>query len=40
MAQAFKLGVEAGRTAHLAGRIARQEIAQPSSPVGEVARPV
>ncbi len=40
MAQAFRLGVEAGRTAYLAGRIPRQEIAQPSSPVGEVARPV
>ena len=40
MAQAFKLGVEAGRTAYLAGRIPRQEIAQPSSPVSEVARPV
>jgi thiazole synthase len=40
MARAFRLGVEAGRTAYLAGRIPRREIAQPSSPVGEVARPV
>jgi thiazole synthase len=39
MAEAFKLGVKAGRRAHVAGRITRKEIAQPSSPVGEVARP-
>jgi len=39
MAQAFKLGVEAGRRAYLAGRIDRKDIAQPSSPVGEMARP-
>jgi thiazole synthase len=39
MAEAFKLGVEAGRRAYLAGRIGRKEIAQPSSPMGEVARP-
>jgi thiazole synthase len=40
MAHAFKLGVEAGRAAHIAGRIPRKEIAQPSSPVTEIARPV
>jgi thiazole synthase len=40
MARAFKLGVEAGRAAYLAGRIPRQDAAQPSSPVGEMARPV
>ena len=40
MAHAFKLGVEAGRVAHRAGRIPRKEIAQPSSPMTEVARPV
>ncbi|HUF54764.1 MAG TPA: thiazole synthase [Dehalococcoidia bacterium] len=39
MAQAFRLGVEAGRAAYLAGRIPRGDQAQPSSPVGEVARP-
>jgi thiazole synthase len=39
MAEAFKMGVEAGRKAHLAGRIGRKEIAQPSSPTGEMARP-
>jgi thiazole synthase len=39
MADAFRLGAEAGRRAYLAGRIARKEIAQASSPVGEVARP-
>ncbi|MEX0683699.1 MAG: thiazole synthase [Dehalococcoidia bacterium] len=39
MAHAFKLGVEAGRAAYLAGRIPRKDMAQPSSPVGEVARP-
>lgn len=32
MAQAIKLGVEAGRTAFLAGRIPRQPYASPSSP--------
>jgi thiazole synthase len=39
MGHAFKLGVEAGRAAYLAGRIPRAEQAQPSSPVTEVARP-
>jgi thiazole synthase len=33
MAEAFRLGVEAGRKAYLAGRIPRQELAQASSPV-------
>jgi len=32
MAQAIALGTEAGRTAYLAGRIARTEVAAPSSP--------
>ena len=40
MAEAFKLGVEAGRMAHLAGRIAKKDSAQPSSPAGEMARPL
>jgi thiazole synthase len=40
MAEAFRLGVEAGRTAYVAGRIARQDVAQASSPVEGVARPV
>jgi len=40
MAQAFKLGVEAGRAAYLAGRIARKELAQASSPLEGMARPV
>jgi thiazole synthase len=38
MAEAFRLGVEAGRKAYLAGRIARKELAQASSPVEGVAR--
>ena len=38
MAQAFKLGVEAGRQAFLAGRIDRKAYAQPSSPVEGVVR--
>ena len=33
MAEAFALGVEAGREAYLAGRIPRKELAQASSPV-------
>jgi thiazole synthase len=33
MARAMKLGVQAGRLAYLAGRIAKTEIASPSSPV-------
>jgi thiazole synthase len=40
MAEAFKLGVEAGRQAYLAGRIARKELAQASSPVEGLAQPV
>lgn len=39
MAEAFKLGVEAGRQAYLAGRIPRKELAQASSPSEGVARP-
>jgi thiazole synthase len=39
MADAFRLGVEAGRKAYLAGRIPRKELADPSSPVGEMATP-
>ena len=38
MAEAFKLGVEAGRRAFLAGRIDRKLYAQPSSPVEGVVR--
>jgi len=34
MARAFRLGVEAGRAARLAGLIEEQEAAMPSSPVG------
>jgi thiazole synthase len=40
MAEAFRLGVEAGRRAYVAGRIGRKELAQASSPVEGVARPV
>lgn len=39
MAEAFRLGVEAGRKAYLAGRIPRKEFAQASSPTEGVARP-
>jgi len=39
MATAFRLGVEAGRSAYLAGRIPKKELAQASSPVEGVARP-
>ncbi|HET9477562.1 MAG TPA: thiazole synthase [Dehalococcoidia bacterium] len=39
MAEAFALGVRAGREAYLAGRIPRKELAQASSPVEGVARP-
>jgi len=39
MAEGFRLGVEAGRKAYLAGRIPRQELAQASSPEQGVARP-
>jgi thiazole synthase len=39
MAESFRLGVEAGRKAYLAGRIARKELAEASSPLEGVARP-
>ena len=39
MAEGFRLGVEAGRRAYLAGRIPRKEMAEASSPVEGVARP-
>lgn len=39
MAAAFRLGVEAGRQAYLAGRIPRKELAEASSPTEGVARP-
>ena len=39
MAEGFRLGVEAGRIAYLAGRIPRKELADPSSPIGEMATP-
>ena len=39
MGTAFKLGVEAGRRAYLAGRIERKSEAQASSPTTGVARP-
>jgi thiazole synthase len=38
MARAFRLAVEAGRTARLAGLIEQREEAEPSSPVGGVVR--
>ena len=38
MAEAFRLGVEAGRKAYTAGRITRKELAQASSPLEGVAR--
>ena len=37
MGEAFRLGVEAGRKAYLAGRIARKELGTPSSPTEGVA---
>ena len=40
MAEAFKHGVEAGRKAYLAGRIAVREYAAPSSPTTDVPQPV
>jgi thiazole synthase len=39
MGEAFKLGVEAGRKAYLAGRIARKSYAEASSPTAGVAVP-
>lgn len=38
MAEAFRLGVEAGRKAFIAGRIPKKEMAEASSPVEGVAR--
>ena len=38
MGDAFRLGVEAGRRAYLAGRIERRPIGTPSSPTGGIAR--
>ena len=40
MAHAFRLAVEAGRTARLAGLIEEHETAEPSSPLGGLATPV
>jgi thiazole synthase len=40
MAEAFKQGVEAGRKAYLAGRIAVRQYAAPSSPTSDVPQPV
>ena len=40
MAAAFKLGVEAGRQAFLAGRMPKRAFAQPSSPTTDVPQPV
>lgn len=40
MGEAFKLGVEAGRKAYLAGRIAERDYAAPSSPTGGVPQPL
>ena len=40
MAEAFKLGVEAGRKAYLAGRIPTRAYASASSPTDEVPQPV
>jgi thiazole synthase len=34
MGHAMRLAVEAGRTAYLAGRMPRREVAVPSSPTG------
>ena len=39
MGEAFRLGVEAGRLAYLAGRIPRKDLSEPSSPVTGVATP-
>ena len=36
MGEAFKLGVQAGRQAFIAGRIEKREYAQPSSPQDNV----
>lgn len=37
MGEAFRLGVEAGRKAYLAGRIVRKDLGTPSSPTEGVA---
>ena len=39
MAEGFRLGVEAGRKAYLAGRIPKKAYASASSPLEGVARP-
>ena len=39
MAESFRLGVEAGRMAYLAGRSAGKQLAEASSPLEGVARP-
>jgi thiazole synthase len=39
MAEGFRLGVEAGRKAYLAGRIGRKDLAHASSPLEGIARP-
>jgi thiazole synthase len=39
MGEAFRLGVEAGRKAYLAGRIPRKDLAEPSSPTTGVVTP-
>jgi len=39
MAEAFRLGVEAGRKAYVAGRIPKKAYASASSPLEGVARP-
>ena len=39
MGEAFRLGVEAGRTAYLAGRIAKKTLGTPSSPTEGLATP-
>ena len=39
MAQAIREGVEAGRKAHLAGRIPKRHDGSPSSPTEGVSRP-
>ena len=36
MAMAFRMAVEAGRTAHLAGLIEESEVARPSSPISDL----
>ena len=38
MARAMKLGVEAGRLAHLAGRMDKKQYANPSSPLEQISK--